>query len=199
MMNEIWKDIEEFKGNYQVSNTGRVRRIKDYSNQYATWNNGYKILTARKHSNGYLRVMLSINGKHYDRYIHRLVAQTFIDNPNNYAEINHIDGNKKNNRIENLEWCNRSHNNKHAYQIGLHTLNGCYGKKKPVAKIDIRTDIILDIYESVECAAKAVGLKSYSNISACCNYAENPQKYKRPVLTCKGYKWKFIKEIHDND
>lgn len=115
-MEEIWKDVSEFKGFYQVSNLGNVKRIGDYSNQNSSWKSEV-ILKPRLHSSGYLRVMLSVNNKHYDRYIHRLVATEFCKNHNplKYKEVNHIDGNKTNNNSDNLEWCDRSYNNKHAY------------------------------------------------------------------------------------
>lgn len=71
----------------------------------------------RKHSNGYLRT--GIRAK--DFYIHRLVAELFCENPNNYVEVNHIDGNKENNHYTNLEWCTRSENNKHMFAKGLRT------------------------------------------------------------------------------
>lgn len=193
-MEEIWKDITEFVGIYQVSNLGRVRRIGDYSNQNAIWKlKDPHILSPREHSNGYLRVMLSVNNKHYDRYIHRLVAMEFCENRNpiKYKEVNHIDGDKHNNIAKNLEWCDRSYNNKHAYIKGLHTLHGCYGRKKSVAQIDLKTNKILMIHNSVNEAAQYVGLKNFSNISACCNYIEHPEKYKRPCLSSKGYKWVF--------
>lgn len=193
-MIEQWKDIDDTNGVYQVSNMGNIRRVGNYSNQAITWClSEPKILKPRVHSNGYLRVMLSIDGKHSDKYIHRLVATAFCDNlnPSKYTEVNHIDGDKTNNTSENLEWCDRSYNNKHAYMKGLHTLNGCYGYKKPVAQVDINSNKIVEIYESVEYAAKQVGLKNFTNISACCNYAENPNKYKRPCLSSKGYKWRF--------
>lgn len=193
-MIEIWKDIAETNGIYQVSNLGKVRRIGDYSNQTSSWLlSEPKILTPRLHSNGYLRVMFSINGKHSDRYMHRLVVSAFCDNqkPQKYKEVNHIDGNKVNNCYSNLEWCDRSYNNKHAYIKGLHSVHGCYGNKKKVAQIDINTNIILSIFDSVEAASKNVSLKNFTNISACCNYAENPNKYKRPCLSAKGYKWRF--------
>lgn len=196
-MEEIWKKIEGFEDYYEVSNLGRVRRIGDYCNQNASWElKEYKILKPRIHNNGYLRVMFSVNGKHYDKYIHRLVAKAFCKNMNikKYKEVNHKDGNKKNNIYTNLEWCDRSFNNKHAYVNGLHTVHGCYGKKKMVAKIDIKSNKVLTIYDSIEAASQDVGLKNYSNISACCNYVENPQRYKRPCLTAKGYKWRFIKD-----
>lgn len=187
-MEQIWKPIKDFEHYYEVSNIGNVRRIAKENNS--------KTLKPRLHSSGYLRVMLSINGKHYDKYIHRLVADMFCvnANPNKYFEINHKDGDKQNNIFSNLEWCDRSYNNKHAYVNRLHTIHGCYGRKKKVAKIDIETNKILSIYDSVENASKDVGLKNFCNISACCNYAESPEKYKRPCLTSKGYKWRFIKD-----
>lgn len=69
----------------------------------------------RKHSNGYLRASLGRK----DCYIHRLVAFCFLENPNNYKEVNHKDGNKENNDVSNLEWCNRQMNNKHCFATGL--------------------------------------------------------------------------------
>ena len=74
-------------------------------------------LKARKHSNGYLRVGIQSQ----DFYIHRLVAQAFIPNFHNLPEVNHIDGNKRNNEVKNLEWCTRQQNNKHMFEIGIKT------------------------------------------------------------------------------
>lgn len=189
-MIEIWKDVVEFPSYYQVSNFGNVRRKAPYSNQSKEWDSNNKLLSPRLHSNGYLRVMLSINGKHYDRYIHRIVAEAFCENPNNYTEVNHIDSNKTNNHYTNLEWCSRSYNNKHAYDNKLRSVCGCYGVKKKVAKI--KDNHIISIYESVEMAAKENNIKSQGNISACCNYLIHPEKYKRPVRTVGGYKWCFV-------
>lgn len=118
---EIWKDIEEFKGLYQVSNFGRVRSI----DRIITYKTGTKrltkgiILTIGQNKLGYQQVSLSKNDKMYSRRVHRLVANAFIKNTKNYKEVNHIDGNKKNNKVENLEWCNRSQNMQHAVRLGL--------------------------------------------------------------------------------
>lgn len=84
---------------------------------YTLWRRSgkWKEQRQRPHNRGYLRVQ--INNK--DAYVHRLVAECFIDNPKGLLEVNHKDGNKRNNRVDNLEWCTRSENNKHAYQTGL--------------------------------------------------------------------------------
>lgn len=99
---------KQIEGKYIVTSDGRV---------FTFWNNRrkWKLQNRRKHTNGYIRA--TINGK--DVYIHRLVAMLFLENPNNYKEVNHKDGNKENNNVENLEWCTRSQNNKHAFITGL--------------------------------------------------------------------------------
>lgn len=169
MKTEIWKDVPEFVGYYQVSNFGRVRRIANYSNQNSSWElTKPKILKCRKHTNGYLRVMFSVNGKHYDRYVHRLVAEVFVENKYGYCEVNHLDGDKTNNNADNLEWCTRSQNNKHAYFTGLRTVKGCYGSlKKKVAQIDYHTNRIVNIYDSIDSAAKELNC-NHSSITNCC-------------------------------
>lgn len=195
MIEEKWKDIPEFKGYYQASNTGYIRRIGDCSNQNSSWKIKPRELKPKDNGRGYLVLLLSVNGTHYQRYVHRLVAQTFIDNPLNYSEVNHKDGNKKNNEVNNLEWCSKSYNEKHAYANGLKPVRGCYGRKKKVAMLDFETNRILNIFDSVDEASKYVGLKNFANISACCSYAEDSTRYKRPCLSSKGYKWRFA--THD--
>lgn len=103
-MKEIWKETE-YEG-YIVSNKGRVASTK-------------KILSYNNNGRGYLNVMLSVNKKHFRRYVHRLVAKAFIENPKNYPQVNHKDGNKSNNCVENLEWCTCKMNHKHAWETGL--------------------------------------------------------------------------------
>lgn len=107
---EIWKSIKGFEGRYDVSNFGNVKSLHAYNKC-----NYPLILKGRKTKKGYLRVNLGFG---VDRYIHRLVAQHFIDNPNNFDQVNHIDFDKSNNHVENLEWCNSSHNMKHARDGG---------------------------------------------------------------------------------
>lgn len=103
---EEWKNIPEFNG-YEVSNFGNVRNKK------------LKHLKKIANRKGYLEVRLFKNGKETSKVIHRLVAKAFIDNLNNYPQVNHIDGNKGNNCVENLIWVTNSENQKHAYFLGL--------------------------------------------------------------------------------
>ena len=113
---EIWKDIKDYEGLYQVSNLGRVRSLPKVD-RLGRVHNG-KIKAQVNNGSGYLIVNLKHNGKQKMKTVHRLVAETFISNDDNLPEINHIDGNKVNNRVDNLEWCTRSENVKHAIKNG---------------------------------------------------------------------------------
>ena len=101
---EIWKDIEGYEGLYQVSNKGRIKSL----NYKRTGKEG--ILKGKADKNGYLIVFLYKNRKPKPFLIHRLVAEAFIPNVNDLPEVNHIDENKENNHVENLEWCTRKYN-----------------------------------------------------------------------------------------
>lgn len=118
---EVWKDVRE-NANYEVSNTGRVRR------------KGSDVDKASRERKGYLAVNLYKDGKESCRTIHRLVAEAFIPNPECKPDVNHIDGVKHNNFVENLEWATKSENMLHAYQTGLaKPSRSMLGKKNPNA------------------------------------------------------------------
>ena len=113
---ETWVDIEGYEGMYQVSTLGRVRSLDRVVRGANAMSDSYqinlkgRILKQGMALNGYLFVVLCKDGKHKHATVHRLVAETFIPNPDNLPEINHKDENKSNNVVSNLEWCDRSYN-----------------------------------------------------------------------------------------
>lgn len=110
-MKEIWKDITGYEEAYKISN---------YGNVYSKHVN--RILSPETNNNGYVYIRLWKNNKRKTFVIHRLVGKYFLHNPNNFPELNHIDGNKLNNKVDNLEWCDRSFNIKHSYDNNLREL-----------------------------------------------------------------------------
>lgn len=125
MEKEVWKDIEEYEGYYQVSNLGRVKSVSKFHKTDKNYSSiGYfskeKILKPFfDRPKGYLSVSLSKNNKIKIQRIHRLVAKAFIPNPNNLKQINHKSGIKTENFVENLEWCSCKDNIKHAWENKL--------------------------------------------------------------------------------
>ena len=138
---------------YFVSSNGDVYSTKR--------NNMYK-MTPTRSTRGYVKVRLSINGKVYNRHIHRMVAETFIPNLENKPEVNHIDGNKKNNCVTNLEWVTRKENADHAYNTGLFGIGEDFATSeitnkqcKKICKLLATTDISpKDIASKVGCTKK---------------------------------------------
>lgn len=101
---ELWKPIKEFEGIYEVSNLGNVRNVSNGLHNY-------RILKQHHDKDGYLRVGLSLNNKKYTKYVHRLVAESFIKNQYNKPFVNHKDEVKDNNNVSNLEWVTCIENN----------------------------------------------------------------------------------------
>ena len=154
---EIWKDIKGYEGLYQVSNLGRVRSFRNNHNRKRIL-----ILKYAPNKHGYLQICLYKNKNKKTYFIHRLVAEHFIDNPNGYKEINHKDENPSNNQVKNLEWCDRKYN-----------IN--YGKRsekcsKSVSQYDLYGNFIKS-YKSLTEAAETLNInkKNMSNVSDVCN------------------------------
>ena len=117
-MKEEWRDIKGYEGLYQVSNLGKVKRLTNYVKNNGVYGKTKKIKIKDRiltpiNFVGYKAVKLCKNGIEKRYYLHRLIAETFIDNLENKSEVNHIDGNKSNNIIKNLEWVTHQENCKH--------------------------------------------------------------------------------------
>lgn len=165
---------------------GKARQIKDFPGYYITddgkvYSRNYhktgriKQMTPSKDGKGYLFVPLCKNGKRYLKKVHRLVAEAFIPNPDNKDQINHISGNKTDNRIQNLEWCSCEENIHHEYFILKK------GARKPKIVLQINNGIFMNEFESIRDAEKHTHI-NHSNISKCCN-----GKYKH----AGGYQWQY--------
>lgn len=145
---EIWKDIKNYEEFYEVSNLGRIRRKEGYVNSGIKHNTKRLVksyvLKQNKKRSGYLTVDLSKNNIVKTISVHRIVAITFCENPLNKKEVNHINGNKQDNRAENLEWVTPSENIKHAFDIGLKKGRG---KKIRCKQLDM---IFNSSYEAAE-------------------------------------------------
>lgn len=154
---EIWKDIPDFEGKYQISNFGRVKSML----RYQVFSKGGKIEIPEKIrkpilNSEYLNITLSISKNNIRmKRIHILVATCFIPNPENKPQVNHKDGDKLNNHVDNLEWVTSSENLQHAYDTGLKFQH--IGEKNPGARFT-NTDVIL-IKSRLSCGEK------YKNIA----------------------------------
>ena len=181
-MEEIWKDIPSYEGYYQVSNLGNFRslsRIIKYKNNGTRNYPGKSLLTETTKDN-YQRIVLMKDGIKIRYQAHRLVAMAFISNPENKPFINHIDGNKSNNRVTNLEWCTASENMVHADNIGLRDMS----THQPSNSKKIKCIETGEIFASYSKAVKWLG-KSYTSISALIRGTRNYGK-------AFGYHWEFI-------
>ena len=147
---EVWKTSNKYP-NYEVSSEGRVKK-----------KSSGKILTATDDSRGYPAVtILDSNGQH-TKNVHRLVAETFLDNPYNKRTVNHKDGNKRNNHISNLEWNTMSENIKHTYNNGLKRRPDTCGSPKRRVRI-VETG---EVFESIGACARAIN-GDQAHISNC--------------------------------
>lgn len=179
-MKEVWKDIKGYEGLYQVSNLGRIRNFDKYIHTKLI--NNEIVLKKRKIMkqsitwDGYLRVTLTKNKKHKSIKVHRLVAEAFIPNYNEYPQVNHKDENKLNNCVNNLEWCSNEYN----YNYGTRKQRASQSKKKMIRQYDKNNNLIKE-WKGIVDIEKELGYLR-SGIIGCCK-----GRYK----TSHGFVWKY--------
>lgn len=168
-LTEIWKPIKGFR-DYEVSNLGRVKSLK----------RGKERLLSLSDKGGYKSVCFSMNNVSKNFYVHRLVAESFLNNPKRLPEVNHIDEDKSNNRIDNLEWCSRTYNNNHGKRKEKSSISQ---KGKPSCRA-VEAFIGNEVHYSFSSITEAYrhGFKSMALIRACCH--DSTKKY-------KGYFWRL--------
>lgn len=163
-------NITPIKGlnGYFVSEEGDIYSQVEYHNPKAT----IRKLTPSKDKDGYLLVSLSICGKPYKKKVHRLIAETFIPNPENKPQVNHKNGDKTDNRVDNLEWVTASENLQHKYRVlGWRSVNyGKFGKNNAKTRIylQFKDGVVIGRYFGLKEASQKSGV-SQTSISLCCN------------------------------
>ena len=177
MLNEVWKDIPQYEGLYQVSNIGRIKalpRVRE-NHTHGVWIQPEQIMATRLNEDGYECVSLTKkNGKRKTEKIHRLVALAFIPNPERKSEVNHKNCIRDDNRVENLEWVTRKENISYTSKCG-------HKSKKKLRCIDTG-----DIFNTSTDAAKALGGDA-GNIRKSARYTELGK-----VLTVYGHQYEYI-------
>lgn len=154
-MTEQWRSIKNYEGLYEVSNWGRVKNTRTG-----------RVLKPMKNWKGYLNVILCKDGVHKTCKVHRLVAQAFLPNPNNHPQVNHINEDKTDNRVDNLEWCDGAYNVR-------------YSQTKTVYQYTLDGQLVRVWPSTQECARNGF----YQNaISNCCNGKRK---------THKGFRWSY--------
>ncbi len=150
---EIWKDVVGYEGLYEVSSHGRVKSVarvyqspEDGFNWTKETTNSIKALRVKK--NGRIDTALIKDGKLIQRYVHRLVAEAFIPNPDNKPCVNHIDNDPSNNKVSNLEWCTYKENTQHSFNQGRGFWQRQWGENNVSAKISLSDVLFIRAFAS---------------------------------------------------
>ena len=208
--NSIWKDIKGYEGRYQISNLGQVKSLFFTNNKTKKSYYREKILKQQKTRQGYMTIRLSQDSMDKTYRVHRLVAEAFIENQKNKKEVNHIDGDKQNNTVDNLEWVTRSENQIHAYKNGFQRQTEAMRKHsiemgKKYGKINGKKSGRINIMKAIK--ENKVPVEQYSlegryiktwdsmteaslNTGTCKSLISNCTKGKRE--SAGGYKWKIV-------
>ncbi len=174
MAEEVWKDIPHYEGRYLISNQGRVFSLLTK-----------KYLSVQQRDDGYLTIKLSnAKGKRKHEYIHRLVALAFIDNPNNYPEVNHKNEIKTDNRVENLEWCDREYNINYGSRIERVSKKLTNYEQFSKEVQQLKDGQVLATYPSIKEAERVTGIYNSNIVKVC----QGKRK------TAGGYQWRYKQE-----
>lgn len=171
--NEIWKDVKGYEGLYQVSNFGRIRSFLKTGHFKDKFLDTPEIRTPGIAHTGYMCIVLVKDGKRHTYDLHRLIAETFIPNPENKRTVNHIDGNKLNNKVDNLEWTTDSENQLHAHRNGL----------KPKNSKAVRCIETGEVFVTGSDAARSIGYNTHCFSSVM-----------KSGVAMHGYHFEFIEE-----
>jgi hypothetical protein len=180
----IWKDIVGFENLYKVSTTGKIKSLgKGKSTN--TKNKEVRILKTTLSKTGYEKAKLFKDGKRYYFTVHRLVANTFLTYKDGKNEVNHKDGNKSNNNLNNLEWVSPSENQKHAYKIGLQKaiMGADNFQSKKIRQLSLNGKQI-KIFNSIGEIKRELGFNSFGIIKCC--------KKEKKYNTAYKYKWEYV-------
>lgn len=181
-MDEIWKSVSGYEGIYEVSNMGRVKSVSRYvkNGNSQKYIQGKILVNSIEKKTKYMRVTLCKGGKQKIAKVHRLVALTFLPNTNNYPQVNHKDENRRNNCVDNLEWCSANYNmnyGKRNERSAKSNTNGIRSK----AVLQIKNGEVIREFPSASEVERKIGF-GQRNISKCCR-GECKQAY--------GYEWKY--------
>ncbi len=175
-MEEVWKVIPRYEGAYLISNLGNLKSTERYCyHNGKPWLIKERLLSKVVGRNGYIEYQITYNKKHRSEKAHRLVAEAFIPNPKNKPYVNHIDGNKQNNCVTNLEWCTNQENVLHAYHHRL--VKRC----KRVAQYDLNMNLI-KIWETSGDIERA-GIATMPHINEACKGIRSQHH---------GYVWRYL-------
>lgn len=171
----MWKSIKGYEGLYEISDSGEIKSLKYYGSDKS-----HLLKPCKNPQTGYMQVVLTKGKKHKTKIIHRMVAEHFLENPNEEKCVNHKDENKENNKVENLEWCSYSYNNQ--YNGRAKRIAKVQGKR--VLQLDENYNIIGE-FESTREAGRRTGFNQ-RHISECCN---------GKAKTTGGYIWAFADDF----
>lgn len=184
-MKEYWRDVKGYEGFYQVSNVGRIRsldRIVNSNHSNKRKSKG-RILKATKDRYGYLYVVFCVRNKRKTEKVHRIVANSFIQNPQNKEQVNHLNEIKTDNRVQNLEWATASENNNY----GIGQIRRVEKRNKPTIQYSLDGEL-LKKWRSASDAGRTLGI-DISGICKCC---------RGTLESIKGYRWSYWKDIEED-